>query len=93
MDFEWDDEKNRVNITKHGVEFDLAALIFLGPIIEFEDARHDYGEDRITALGYIESECYVVIFTRREDVIRIISARRCGRRDRRRYDAHLAGGT
>ena len=48
--FEWDPIENRINITKHGINFFTAAKIFDGPILE-EDTRQDYGESRIIALG------------------------------------------
>lgn len=43
MKFEWDEAKNAINIGKHGVDFETAALIFDGPVLTFEDTRHDYG--------------------------------------------------
>ena len=90
MNFEWDDDKQLSNLAEHGLDFEQAALVFLGPTFEFGDTRHDYGEERTIAVGYAEGECIVVVFTRRDDAIRIISARRGGRRDKRKYHAHFA---
>lgn len=93
VEFESDDEKNRANFARHGVDFDFASLIFRAPVYEAEDAGYGYGEEHITAIGSIEDECFVVVLTRREGVIRFIGARRGGRRDRQKFAAHLAGGT
>jgi hypothetical protein len=93
MEFQPNESKNRRNIAKHGVDFNYASLIFLGSVLEVKDDRNDYGEERFIAIGYIGTGCYVVAFTRRDGAIRLISARRGGRRDRQRYQAYLAGGT
>jgi hypothetical protein len=85
--FEWDEAKRRVNLEKHGVDFIDAAAIWSHPISVHPDRRRDYGEDRFEAIGHIGDLCLVVIFTRRGDVIRIISARTGGRRDRARNRA------
>jgi len=49
--FEWDETKRQVNIEKHGVDFRLAAGIFLGPVLEAVDDRENYAETRFRALG------------------------------------------
>ncbi len=51
--FTWDAAKNETNIAKHGIDFQRAALIFKGDIVEAVDDREDYGEVRIVALGLI----------------------------------------
>jgi uncharacterized protein len=48
---EWDSAKNATNVAKHGISFADAARIFDGPVLERIDARRDYGEVRISALG------------------------------------------
>ena len=75
MKFEWDDEKNRANIAKHGISFPTATKVFDDPYyIELYDAEHSIDEDRYIALGYVENVLFVV-FTERKDAIRLISAR------------------
>ena len=37
MEFEWDEEKNKVNLSKHGISFDEAKQIFSGPVLTFLD--------------------------------------------------------
>lgn len=91
MDFEYDDEKRRKNIEKHGIDLLYGALIFNGPTVESADTRHDYGEDRITAIGLVGDLCVVTVYVQRGDVIRLISTRKGGRRDRRKYEKAVAG--
>ena len=82
--FIWDPIKNRTNIAKHGISFPTAAKIFDGPLLE-EDPRQDYGETRIIALGRSEGRILYVVYTRRNSVIRIISARKANRDERAEY--------
>lgn len=60
----------------------FAILIFAGPTIEAHDTRHDYGEQRIRALGEVDGLVLVVIYTDRDDVSRIISASLAGKKER-----------
>ncbi len=46
MRFEWDEEKNRSNIRKHGVSFKTAARIFDGPCLTWIDDRQAYAQER-----------------------------------------------
>lgn len=52
--YEWDEAKNKENLSKHGLSFDDTELVFTGPCITFEDTRHDYGEERFITLGETE---------------------------------------
>jgi uncharacterized protein len=82
-DFEWDDAKYRQNLDKHGIDFDEATEVFYG--IYFL-RRSDRGkEERWIAIGETEGRVVAVIFTRRENKIRIISARRARRNEERAY--------
>lgn len=91
MDFEYDEDKRRKNIEKHGIDLLYGALIFDGPTVENPDTRQDYGEDRITAIGLVENTCIVTVYVQRGDVIRLISTRKGGRRDRRKYEKAVLG--
>lgn len=87
--FEWDDEKNRRNLAKHGIGFEEACLIFEGSTMSWVDRRTDYGETRTISLGSIrELVAVVVVHTNRNGKTRIISARLANRRERRLYDEH-----
>lgn len=83
MEFEWDESKSARNLAERGFGFDFAALIFDGLVLEFEDDRHDYGERRIQAIGQIGTLTISVVYTNRELVRRIISARLANKRERR----------
>jgi uncharacterized DUF497 family protein len=72
--FAWDDEKRELNLAKHGIDFDGAIEVFYGPIILRRSDRNN--EERWTALGYSDNRLIVVVFARRAEVVRIISARR-----------------
>lgn len=65
MDFEWDESKRQRNLEDHGVDFRDAALIFENPVLEADDERGAYGETRIRALGRVEDDYYLVVYTRR----------------------------
>jgi uncharacterized protein len=87
---EWDEGKRRENIRDRGVDFLRASLIFDRETIEAEDTRQDYGERRYRALGQVDDECFVVVYTWRGRNRRIISAWKLGEDGRRRYQAILA---
>ncbi len=83
--FEWDEEKSVRNLRVHGLDFAYATALFDNPVAEREDTRRDYGEQRIIAIGMIENECFVVIYTPRGGRRRIISVRRANRKERNEY--------
>jgi uncharacterized DUF497 family protein len=81
--FEWDDQKRELNLAKHGIDFDSAIEVFYGPIILRRSDRNS--EERWTALGCSGGRLILVVFTRRTDVIRIISARRARKNEESAY--------
>jgi uncharacterized DUF497 family protein len=85
MGFQWDEAKSAANEAKHGISFLQAAQIFRGPILKRSDDRKDYGEQRFIALGVFDGEVLRVVFTERGGDIRLISAWRAGKHDRKRY--------
>jgi uncharacterized DUF497 family protein len=86
LEFEWDEEKAKANLTKHRVSFLTAAEIFANEIMERIDDREDYGEIRFIALGRVDTDVYRVVFTwRGENLIRIISAQKASRDEREIY--------
>jgi uncharacterized DUF497 family protein len=92
MGFEWDEHKWRENLDEHGVDFADAALIFANPVVEAEDTRHDYGEVRLRALGHVDEDYYLVVYSWRGENRRMISAWKVGNDGKRRYQALLARG-
>ena len=90
MKYEWDAAKNAANIAKHGVDFQDAIAIFEGPVIERADNRREYGEERIAAIGIVQSIEFFVVYTMRGQNRRIISARRASRDERQAYHQAVA---
>ena len=83
--FEWDDEKERINIRKHGVNFFDATYVFQDENrIEEFDKYHSDDEERWKIIGMVKG-ILVVICTEREKSTRIISARPAEKYERRRY--------
>jgi uncharacterized DUF497 family protein len=85
MDFEWDEAKNRRNLAKHGISFEEAARVLAVPRLREVDDRRTYGETRFRAYGMVEGRLLCVVYTLRGDRVRIISARRASRVERRTY--------
>jgi uncharacterized DUF497 family protein len=81
--FEWDDDKSKANLFKHGIDFDDASEIFYGPIVLRQSDRNN--EERWVAVGSLEERLIAVVFTRRADFFRIISARRARKNEEREY--------
>src|SRR5882757_388469 len=81
--FDWDERKSRSNLAKHGIDFDSAVEIFYGPVVLFRSDRNN--EERWIAVGSSENRLIAVVFTRRAEVIRIISARRARKNEERAY--------
>jgi len=73
--FEWDEEKDEENQTKHGVFFSLAQRAFLDPHrVIAEDVSHGSGEERFYCMGRVDDEIMTVRFTFRGKIIRIFGA-------------------
>ena len=82
---EWDDSKNSINITKHGISFETAALVFADEDrIEYYDRLHSLSEDRYVVIGCVQGILYVV-YTMRNEAARIISARMATNTERKIY--------
>ena len=90
MNFEWDEQKNELNIDKHGFDFADAYRIFGLPIAVDLDERRSYGEDRWIGTGLLDERVVVVVFTEPDqETTRIISLRKALSHERRRYEQYL----
>ena len=70
LEFEWDEDKARINWQKHGVSFDTATLVFKDEErIEIYDEKHSIDEDRYITIG-LAGEVLFVVYTERKDTIR-----------------------
>lgn len=85
MKFEWDAVKNRINIEKHGIDFNDAKQIFSGLILTVEDDRFDYPERRYITLGMMFESVISVVHSESVERIRIISARKATKNEQKEY--------
>ena len=87
MELEWDTQKAALNLQKHGVSFEDAALVFYDHgRIETYDGREDYSEDRWATIGEAYAALLYVVYTiRHEDTVRLISARKANASERKQY--------
>jgi uncharacterized DUF497 family protein len=86
VDFEWDSEKAAGNLAKHGVSFEVVLEFDWDKAVARVDARRPYGEIRLrTLVTASDGLRYMVIFTPRHGKHRIISVRRAGDREFRRW--------
>lgn len=92
MEFEWDEQKNQTNIIKHGISFQEAQELFNDPkLLTYIDNRFNYEEIREISIGQLLLPgqpviVVLVVHTDRNGVMRIISARRANKKERRRYE-------
>jgi uncharacterized DUF497 family protein len=88
LTFEWHSRKARSNLSKHGVSFEEASTIFGDPLsLTIHDREHSLAEKRYITMGRaFDGKLLVVVHTDRDDNIRIISARRASRRERKYYE-------
>jgi uncharacterized DUF497 family protein len=91
IEFEWDQAKAKANKKKHGVSFEIACRVFADPFALVEQDRFVEGEYRWQTLGMVEGYLLLLVaHTVRDEngseIIRIISARRASRRERKRYE-------
>ncbi|MFM9976720.1 MAG: BrnT family toxin [Sphingomonadaceae bacterium] len=82
---EFDSAKDRENTEKHGLSLSEFPVFDSEGII-FEDDRQDYGERRYRAYGRIAGKGYAIVFTHRENRVRMISFRRAHEKEMRRYE-------
>jgi len=89
MKFEWNRDKNRRNIGKHGLDFRDASLFFENPYLCSEDTRTEYKEKRHIAIGTVKGRVVVIVFTKRENKTRIISMRKANEREKKKVKNRL----
>lgn len=88
MKFEWDPQKAEANLRTHGVSFDEAASVFHDPLaVSGADPDHSVGENRFITFGHSSLGRPVVVHhSHRPGTIRIFSARRMTRGERKLYE-------
>ncbi|UTC75924.1 BrnT family toxin [Treponema sp. OMZ 792] len=84
--FEWDNEKNSINIKKHGIDFAEILSVFDDPYFyEIYDINHSAEEDRFVGIGIVNGLLVVVVSYTERSKIRLISARRATRLEKEVY--------
>jgi uncharacterized DUF497 family protein len=87
--FEWDEDKAERNFRKHGIDFDEAIEVFYGsPMLRPSDRSN---EERWIAIGETEGRVVAIVFTIRGGKLRIISARRARKNEKRAYRHKTVG--
>jgi uncharacterized DUF497 family protein len=86
--FDWDDGNIYKNEKKHGLKWQLIEEVFFNePLLLLEDLKHSENECRCFALGQTDDGGYFfVVFTKREEKIRVISARPMNKKERTVYE-------
>lgn len=85
MKIDYDPDKNLQNVLKHHLSFEEVENLDWGDALTERDHRFDYGEDRYNAIVPCELILYTVTFTLRDGIMRVISFRRAGKRERAHY--------
>ena len=86
MKFYWDENKNQANFEKHGIYFQETIEVFKNNYFTWIDDRIDYGEVREITIGELKKNIIIIlVHTNRLDIVRIISARKANKRERRKY--------
>jgi uncharacterized DUF497 family protein len=85
IEFEWDENKRKLNIEKHKIDFADAIIIFEDIVYTMPDDRKDYGERRFVSIGLMYGVEITVVYAVRPGIFRIISARRAHSKERRKY--------
>lgn len=87
--FEWDEQKSAINKIKHGISFEEACSVFQDPhALIIPDPDHSNDEERFVILGLSEKLNVLVVchcYRNDEQTIRIISARKATKTERRYY--------
>ena len=88
MEFEWNPGNAKLNLEKHGISFQEATTVFNDPLsVTFPDPDHSIGENRYVIIGVSKfGQLLVVSHTDRGEKVRIISARKATRQERRFYE-------
>ena len=88
--FEWEPQKAKSNIEKHGVSFEEASTAFQDTLsLAIDDPLHSIDEERVVLIGMSnKNRLLVVVHTERGDNIRIISARKATKEERKNYESN-----
>ncbi len=89
LEFYWDPLKNKINQKKHDISFDEAKTVFYDPLARiFDDVIHSVDESREIIIGhsFTKKLLLVVYVERKQNQIRIISARQATKKEKKDYE-------
>lgn len=88
MEFEWDETKADLNLSKHNVSFNEAQTVFNDPLyVDFYDPDHSDDEERYIIIGQSENQRLLVLsYTERKNTTRLISAREATKGEKNAYE-------
>lgn len=85
--FEWNEDKRKLNLENHGLDFIDAAQVWTSSKVIQQDNRKDYGEKRFIALGLLNQRIVVIVYALREiNKVRLISFRKANEREIKIYE-------
>jgi uncharacterized protein len=88
MEFEFDPAKDEANRFKHGLRLSFGQRVFDDPVLVLIPSfRQRDGEDRFKAVGLIDGKLHTVVYTMRDQRVRLISVRRSNAGEQRNYDS------
>ena len=92
LQFEWNLKKAKANLTKHDVSFEEAIAVFADSLARiFDDEEHSSEERREIIIGHTNQQDLILVsFTAIHEKVRILSARRVTRRERKDYEKNLS---
>ena len=85
----YDPTKRDKTLADRGLDFESAALVFVGRVHEIEDVRHDYGECRMMCFGELNGRMVVVGYVQRGDTRHVFSMRKANEREIVRHKNRL----
>ena len=85
MSIELDAAKRKATLEARGLDMARGDEVFAGATLTIEDDRKDYGEDRFITIGFLDGRMVVLVWTPRNDTLRIISMRKANEREQTLY--------
>ncbi len=89
MAITFDPAKRERTLAERGLDFNDAEHVLEGVKYQFIDDRQNYGEERITTIGFLQDRMVIVVWTRRGAVRHVISMRKANDREQRKYGEYL----
>ncbi|OHC69064.1 MAG: hypothetical protein A2045_11030 [Rhodocyclales bacterium GWA2_65_20] len=86
MDIIYDSTKSDCNIALRGLSFERVAEFDFQTAVFTVDDRHDYGETRYRALGFLDRRLHALVYVEVANAIRVISFRKANKREVRQYE-------